>query len=285
MAVERVVLLGTKGGPSLRSTKRMPTSSLIEIGGKTIVVDAGLGVSRSLVGAGVDLAEIDAVFLTHLHSDHLLELGPLIYTAWASGLSRPIGLFGPSGTEEHWRAFAKSMDFDIELRIVDEGRQDLRELVRIVEFAEGDVSVEGLQVAALRVPHPPVRETYALRFDCEGWRVTFGADTAYFPPLAEFAFKSDILIHEAMVEKGVEKLVARSRHASRLKEHLFASHTDARDVARIAKSSESRHLVLNHLVPADDSEIKESDWLDSVRAVWDGRVTLGYDGLEIERAE
>ena len=143
----------------------MPTSSLIEIAGKTGVVDCGLGVTRSLMSAGVDLAKIDLVFLTHLHSDHVLELGPLIHTAWVSGLSRPVSLFGPSGTREYWEGFAQSMKFDIELRISDEGRKDLRKLVNLVEYAEGDVPAEGLGVAALRVPHPPVRECYALRFD------------------------------------------------------------------------------------------------------------------------
>ena len=282
---ERVVILGTKGGPSLRNANRMPTSSLIEIGGKICVVDCGLGVTRSLAIAGVELTKIDFVFLTHLHSDHILELGPLLYTAWASGMSQPVWLCGPSGTREYWDGFIQSMRFDIELRIGDEGRQDLRKLVNLVEYAEGEIPVNGLDVVALRVPHPPVRECYALRFDREGWRVTFGADTAYFPPLAEFAANSDILIHEAMLEKGVDKLVKRSRHASRLREHLIASHTEAKDVARIAKASASRHLVLNHLVPVDDPEIGESDWIDSISAIWDGRVTLGYDGLEIERED
>lgn len=278
------MILGTKGGPSLRSADRMPTSSLIEIGGKKVVVDCGLGVTRNLVNAGVDLAGIDFVFLTHLHSDHVLELGPMLYTAWVSGLSKEVGLYGPFGIREYWDGFIQSMVYDIELRIGDEGRQDLRNLVRLAEYGEGDVSVPGLKVAALRVPHPPVQECYALRFDAEGWRVTFGADTTYFPPLAEFATGSDILVHEAMLEKGVEKLVNRSRHAVRLREHIVASHTEARDVARIAKASGSRHLVVNHLVPVDDPDISESDWIDSISAVWDGKITLGYDGLEIERS-
>ena len=285
MGNDRVVILGTKGGPSLRNAERMPTSSLIEFGGTRIVVDCGLGVTRNLVNAGVDLAKIDFVFLTHLHSDHVLELGPLLYTAWVSGMSRGLGLYGPSGIREYWDGFIQSMRFDIEHRIGDEGRQDLRELVNLVEYTEGEVPVPDLDVAALRVPHPPVRECYALRFDAEGWRVTFGSDTAYFPPLAEFAKGSDILIHEAMLEKGLDKLVKRSRHASRLREHLVASHTEARDVARIATASAPRHLVINHLVPVDDPEISEKDWIDSIASIWDGKVTLGYDGLQIERSK
>ena len=87
-----------------------------------------------------------------------------------------------------------------------------------------------------------------------------------------------------MLEKGVEGLIRRSRHASRLREHLVASHTATQDVARIARDSGCSHLVLNHLVPVDDPDINDSDWIESMSGIWDGKVTLGYDGLEIERA-
>ena len=64
----------------------MPTSTLVHINGKNLLVDAGLGVSRSVCEQGVSLNHIDAIFITHLHSDHYLELGPLIHTAvWIKG--------------------------------------------------------------------------------------------------------------------------------------------------------------------------------------------------------
>ena len=78
--MNRVVLLGVKGGPSIRAKGAMPTSSLIELDGRRIVVDCGLGVTRGLVEAGVDLKTLDVILLTHLHSDHVLELGGLVHT-------------------------------------------------------------------------------------------------------------------------------------------------------------------------------------------------------------
>jgi ribonuclease BN (tRNA processing enzyme) len=78
-----------KGGPAIRPGGPNPTSSLLEIGGRRIVIDCGLGVTRGLVNAGMDLRSLDMVWITHLHSDHLLELGPLLHTAWTSGLSQP----------------------------------------------------------------------------------------------------------------------------------------------------------------------------------------------------
>ncbi len=71
----RLVLLGSKGGPAIRPGGPWPTSSLLEIGGRSIVVDCGLGVTRGLTDAGVNLKALDLVFITHLHSDHVLEPG------------------------------------------------------------------------------------------------------------------------------------------------------------------------------------------------------------------
>ncbi|MEI9413938.1 MBL fold metallo-hydrolase [Mesorhizobium sp. Cs1321R2N1] len=282
---DRLVLLGSKGGPALRPGGPWPSSSLLEIGGRSIVVDCGLGVTRGLVDAGVSLKALDLIFITHLHSDHVLELGPLIHTAWTAGLARPVTVFGPPGVGHHWRRFCQSMEFDIEIRIVDEGRPDIRELVSVDEFGEGPVVEQrGLKVTALRVDHPPVTDCFALRFEHGAKSVVFSADTAFFPPLADFAEGADILVHEAMLEEGIERLVARTGNGARLREHLLASHSFAEEAGRIAGDAGVKRLVLNHLIPADDAEIREADWIDAVRKTWIGDLTIARDGLVVELA-
>jgi ribonuclease BN (tRNA processing enzyme) len=283
---DRLVLLGTKGGPAVRPGGPWPTSSLLEIEGRTIVVDCGLGVTRALTDAGVALKGLDLILVTHLHSDHLLELGPLLHTAWAAGLATPVSVFGPAGTGHYWRQFLQSMEFDIEIRIGDEGRPDIRDLVSVEEFSEGQVFQEdGLEISALRVEHPPVTDCYALRFDAGARAIVFSSDTAYFPALADFAKGVDILVHEAMLEEGVDRLVARTGNGARLKEHLLASHTFAADAGRIATEADVRHLVLNHLIPADDPEIGDVQWIDAVRSAWTGKLTIGRDGLVVPFAD
>lgn len=279
---DRLVLLGTKGGPAIRPGGPMPTSSLLEIAGRRIVVDCGLGVTRGLVDAGMDLKTLDLVFITHLHSDHVLELGALVHTAWTAGLSRTVRIFGPPGVSDYWRHFLDAMRFDIETRIADEGRPDIRAMVEIVEFREGLVMEEaGLRVAALRVDHPPVTDCFALRFEGAGRSVVFSADTVYFPPLADFAQGADVLVHEAMLEDGVDRLVARTGNGASLKKHLMASHTLAQDAGRIAAAANVGRLVLNHLVPADDPAIGEAEWTRAVRKSWSGALTIASDGLVV----
>jgi ribonuclease BN (tRNA processing enzyme) len=279
---DRLVLLGTKGGPAIRPGGPWPASSLLELGGRTVIVDCGLGVTRGIVDAGLSLKALDLIFVTHLHSDHVLELGPLLHAAWTSGLATSVGVFGPTGTSHYWQRFLQSMAFDIDIRIADEGRPDLRDLVSISEFSEGLVLEEAnLAVSALRVEHPPVTECYALRFDHNGRSIVFSADTAHFPPLAEFARGAEILVHEAMLADGIEQLVARTGNGARLKEHLLASHTMADDAGRIAAAAGVRHLVINHLIPADDPGIGEADWEAALRKTWSGRLTIGRDGLVV----
>ncbi len=283
MSKDRLVMLGTKGGPSLRSTERMPTSMLLESGGMVCVIDCGLGVTSRIVDAGVKLADIDCIFITHLHSDHVLELGPLLYTAWTTDLDKTVSLYGPEGTGNYLAGFFQAMDFDICLRVDDEGRPDLREMVDVHHYGEGLVKAGQPEVHALRVVHPPVEECYALRFDINGWRITFGADTAYFPPLMDFARGSDILIHEAMMESAVDELVGKTKRASRLKEHLHASHTTVRDVGRIAAGANVETLVMNHLVPVGLKGTEEENWLADIAQVWSKEAIVAHDGLEIWR--
>lgn len=279
---DQITLLGVKGGPAIRQGGAMPTSSLLQFGGQTFLIDCGIGVARSTVHAGVSLLDIDAIYITHLHSDHVLELGPLLYTAWTTGLNHNVRVYGPDGIENYWDSFLQAMAFDYAIRLDDEGRPPLRDLVEVMAYGPGPISeTDTLTVAAFRVDHPPVTDCFALRFEAGGKSVVFSSDTCYFPPLATFAKGADILVHEAMLTAGVDKLVARTPGAGRLREHLMASHTPADDAGKIASAAMVGKLVLNHLVPADDPDFSESDWKAEVSKTWNGPVTIGRDGLVI----
>lgn len=279
---DRLVLLGTKGGPAIRPGGPSPTSSLLEISGRRIVVDCGLGVTRALVNADMSLKDLDLILITHLHSDHVLEFGPLLHTAWTSGLARKVTVYGPAGIDDYWSGFLQSMRYDIDLRIDDEGRPDLRDLVDLKMYADGVVHTDAdLEITALRVDHPPVTDCFALKIEAAGKSIVLSADTTYFPPLADFAQGADVLVHEAMLGEGVERLIARTGNGARLKEHLLASHTLVEDAARIANAAGVKHLVLHHLIPADDPQFGEADWIKALSGKWDSPLTIGRDGLVI----
>ena len=279
-----VALLGVKGGPAIRPGSNMPTSILLSLGERIILVDAGLGATRGVCDQGVNLTEIDAVFITHLHSDHYLELGPLLHTAWTVGLNRKIPIYGPVGLDDYWRHFLASMAFDIALRIEDEGRPDLSGLVDMRPLREGTVlSDDALSVSAMLNEHPPIKESYALRFEAGGRAIVLSGDTAYMKTLADFARGADLLVHEAMLRDGVDSLVARVANGDdRLRQHILRSHTPAEDVGRVAAEACVAHLALNHFVPDGLPEFAAADWTTAVRKTWDGKLTIGTDGLRID---
>jgi len=279
---DRLVILGSKGGPAIRPGGPNPTSMLLTLGGRHIVIDCGLGVTRGVVETGLSLKDLDLVFITHLHSDHVLELGPLLHTAWTTGLSKPVTVYGPEGTALLWQNFLVSLDFDIRTRIADEGRPDLAGLVIVREYGEGPVLEEGTMiVSALRVDHPPVTDCFALKFTEGGKTVVLSSDTAYFPPLSDFAAGADLLVHEAMLPEGVESIIRRTGNGARLREHLYASHTLAADAGRLATQARVKKLVLNHLIPADDPAFTEADWRQALAPVWSGSLVVAQDGLAI----
>lgn len=280
-----VALLGTKGGPAIRPGSTMPTSNLLCMDGRMIVIDCGLGVTRGLADQGMRLTDLSLIFITHLHSDHYLELGPLIHTAWTAGHSAPVTVYGPAGLDTYWNGFLASMKADIDLRIDDEGRPDLRELVIIRTIDEGAVLNEsGLQVDAIHNAHPPLVDTFALRFSGSRHTVVFSGDTTHFPPLAEFAQGADLLVHEAMLEESLEALLKRVSNSDpeRLMNHMMQSHTLAEDAARIAAKANVTALAFNHLIPSDDPDYTTEDWQRAVLQHWRGEFHLGRDGLRID---
>ena len=278
----KLTLMGVKGGPAIRPGSNMPTSNLLRMGGQTVLVDAGLGCTRGICDAGVPLTGIDCIVITHLHSDHYLELGPFLHTAWTAGLNRPIRVIGPIGLQAYWDGFLGSMEFDISLRQDDEGRCPLAPLAQIEVLNEAPFQIGDITVQAMRNIHPPIIDTYALRFDQGGKRIVISGDTAYMDDMIDFARGADILVHEAMLVDGVEALVRRMTNGDdRLRTHILRSHTSAEDVGKIAQAAGVNQLALTHMVPDGDPDFTEAHWVAEIRKHYGGRFQIGTDGLTL----
>ena len=280
----RLVLLGTRGGPRVEGAGgRRNASTLVVIKGTPYVVDCGYGTSLQLLAAGVRLERLRYLFVTHHHSDHNLELGLLPYNAWVAGLGKPVDAYGPPGTEAMLRAFFESMKIDVDTRVADEGRRDLRRLVTAHDIATPGVVLRNdeVTVRAARVRHPQIEHALAYRFDAPDRSIVISGDTAYSPELVELARGADVLVHEVLYLPGVERLVARYPDAARLREHLLASHTSPEDVGKVAAAAKVKTLVLSHFVPGDDPSITDAQWTEGVRKHFDGTVIVGRDLMEV----
>ncbi|MDB4198672.1 MBL fold metallo-hydrolase [Ascidiaceihabitans sp.] len=284
MSDNYVALLGTKGGPSVRPKSSMPTSNLFVMNGQHVVVDCALGVTRGLVDQGMNLKNLSTIFISHLHSDHYLELGPLVHTAWCSGLTTMVDIYGPAGLQDYWDGFVLSMKADIDLRIDDDGRDDLRDFVRVHVIDEGVVlERDGLTISALRTEHPPLIDCFAFSFKTAKHHAVFSGDTAPIKVLEDFARGADLLIHEAMLESALPSLLKRIGNGSdKLMAHWLRSHTFAHDAAKTAAKAGVKRLALSHLIPSDDPTYGPKDWQKACAGHWDGELIVGHDGIRIE---
>jgi ribonuclease BN (tRNA processing enzyme) len=282
LGADRLILLGTGGGPFISGYTPSPSANLLVYKNVPYIVDAGYGVTLKLIEAGLALPALRYIFITHHHSDHNIELGPLLYNSWGNGLRTPVDVYGPLGLKALIARYWDSNSFDLETRIADEGRPDLRKLVSAHEFSQGPVfSNAAVKVTALRNIHPPVTESFAFKFELRGKVVVFSGDTTYFPPLAEFAKGADYLVHEVLYGPALDALVSRRPNAATLKASILSHHTLAEDVGRIAASANVHTLVLNHFVPADDNSLSPQVWIDAVRKTFRGKIVVGKDMLQL----
>jgi ribonuclease BN (tRNA processing enzyme) len=281
-ARSRLILLGTGGGPSPKPNRSAPANVIIA-GGAAYVIDCGDGVARQLVLAGVKLDTIRSVFLTHHHSDHNADYGNLLLLAWANNLARRVDSYGPPPLARMTRQFLAMNDIDIKTRIADEGRPALGKLIIPHEIrADGLVMQDAnLKVTAARVPHPPIRPSFAYRFDCADRSIVFSGDTAPSANLVALAKGADILVHEVMHLPSLDALIATEPNAKRLREHLLASHTPTEQVGHIATEAGVKTLVLSHFVPGGYPFLSDDIWRDAVRPYFKGEIIIGHDLMEI----
>jgi ribonuclease BN (tRNA processing enzyme) len=169
------------------------------------------------------------------------------------------------------------------VRIADEGRPPLSPLIHAHELQKGGLVMhdENVKVTAAVVNHPPVVPSFGYRFESADRSIVISGDTTPTPSMIELASGADVLVHEALLEPGVDRLVARVPNAQSLKRSILSHHTSAQDAGRIAHEAGVKTLVLSHLVPPDDPQITPQMWIDAAALHFSGEIIVGTDLLEI----
>jgi ribonuclease BN (tRNA processing enzyme) len=278
----RLVLLGTAGGPRPREGRSAPAQAIVS-GGNIYVVDCGYGVARQLVLAGLSLNRIRDIFITHHHSDHDIDLGPLLQLAWLSGLTMPVDCWGPPPMRRMIDDYFRYESYDIRIRQSDEHRPAFRPLVRPHELGGGGlVMTDGrVRVTAAKVFHPPVDLALAYRFDAADRSIVISGDTRPTQTLIDLARGADVLVHEAMMPNRVTELVGKLPNAGELARSVLSHHTSAEQAGEVATAAGVKMLVLSHLVPAEDPNVPDNEWIAAARLHYAGPIVVGRDLMEI----
>jgi len=278
----RLILLGTGGGPSPKPNRAEP-AQVIVVNGAAYVIDCGNGVARQMVLAGVPLASIRNVFLTHQHSDHNADYGNLLLLAWATNLAKPVGTYGPPPLQQMTRLFLEMNDYDIKTRMADEGRPPLAPLIVPHELTTGGAVMQdaNVKVTTALVDHGAVKPAFAYRFDCPDRSIVISGDTRPSENLVALAKGADVLVHEVMYLPALDRLMTTDSTAKTLREHLLSAHTSTDDIGRIATRAGVKTLVLSHFVPGGLPAIPDQTWIEAVRPNFAGTIVVGRDLMEL----
>ena len=249
-----LTLLGT-GCPKV-DYKRFGPSNLITSKKTKILVDCGSGVTQRLDQAKISTADIDALFLTHLHSDHVVDLYQLIISSWHSYRVNPWKIFGPKGTKKFVSKIMDAWKDERNLRIKYESRASIQALKPIIkEFDSfGNIKIKDINVQYFEVDHRPVKHAFGFNFLYKKKKLTISGDTRPCENLMKYAQKADILLHEVFID-GEFKETTKMRTKTTL-HNVRNYHTPSTIVGKVAKLTRCKKLVLTHLVPTKFNENK-----------------------------
>jgi len=268
----RVTLLGT--GSPVPSLTRFGPSTLVEAGDQTLVFDAGRGAPQRLSQLGVPFTRIDALFLTHLHSDHLVGLPDLWLTGWVIGRrTAPLDVYGPAGTASLVEHLGAAFAFDVRMRIED-GHQDPEGGRLIAHEIEQGVVYErgGVRVTAFLVDHGMVAPAFGYRIDYGGRSVVLSGDTRFSPNLITFARGADLLVHEVALARPDIGPSDPSYNA-------FSHHLTPEQAGEVFAQVRPALAVYSHIVVFGN--LDEADILTRTRRSYSGPVVLGQDLMSV----
>ena len=275
----KVTLLGT--GTPVPAMNRFGPSILVEAGGQRLLFDAGRGAMQRLTQLKVRWQDIDGVFLTHLHSDHVVGFPDLWLTGWlvSPGRDRPLRVWGPKGTQKMMSKLEEAYDFDIRIRLYDDRPAPNGVLLFAEDINEG-VAFEkgGLKITAFEVDHSPVWPAFGYRVDYKGRSVVLSGDTRVSQNLVRHAQGVDLLVHEVASPESFQRAgVPPERTKS-----VIAHHVTPEQAGEVFAKANPKLAVYSHIVHPDASE---QDLIPPTRKNYAGRVEVGEDLMVIEVGE
>jgi len=272
----KVTLLGTGSPPPVMN--RFGPSILIEAGDKKFLFDVGRGAIQRLVQTKTKWQDVDGVFFTHLHSDHVVGFPDVWLTGWlvSPGRNRPLEVWGPPGTEKMMSHLVQAFEFDIGFRISDDKARPEGVVINAHNINPG-VAYEqsGIKITAIKVDHAPVEPAYGYRIDYNGRSVVLSGDTRTSENLIRAAEGVDLLVHEVV---SPETFYRAGVNPERTKS-VIAHHVTPEQAGEVFARTKPRLAVYSHMV---QPTVTNDDLIPGTRKTYDGPLEVGEDLMVIE---
>lgn len=274
----KATLLGT--GSPIPGMDRFGPSILVEAGKQKLLFDCGRGATQRIQQLKVPFAQVDALFLTHLHSDHVVGIPDLWLTGWLRGRTIPLRVWGPVGTKEMMGHLEEAYQFDVHMRRdVDEKMPAPGAGVLGKDVEEGVVyENDGVKVTAFAVDHGAVKPALGYRVDYAGHSVVLSGDTRYSENLIRFSEGTDVLIHEVM-DPAAFRAKNPSMSAERV-QSILGHHSTPEQAGAVFSHVKPKLAVYSHIVPPEASDLPAL-----TRKTYSGPLEVGEDLMSIEIGE
>ena len=242
-----LTLLGT-GCPKV-DHKRFGPSNLVSTKKTKILIDCGSGVTQRLDQINISSSNIDALVLTHLHSDHVIDFYQLIISSWHSYRIKPWKIYGPKGSKDFFSKIMNAWKKERNLRIKYELRSSVEAFnLDITEFDDcGKIKIKDIIIEYFKVDHFPVKYAYGFNFFNKNKKLTISGDTRPCENLMKYAQQSDVLLHEVFIEGEI--LQINKMRTKKTLHNVQSYHTTSTQVGKVAFIARAKKLVLTHFVP------------------------------------
>ena len=258
-----------RAGPSQHL--QLPESSLI--------VDCGNGAARRMVEAGIDY-NVDYIFITHMHSDHTIDLAHLLISGWIQYRKKPWRIIGPANTQEFVNRILHAFEDDIRIRRLHDrvGEEVMTPIVQEVGHGEA-IEGDGWRASVIEVEHGYVKPALGFRFDSEGRSIVISGDTGPCEALIEASQGADVLVHEMTSGQPdqCDKHGPGAKDLTEFRQRIAASHTCAHEVGLVATRANVGQLVLSHLAPGLNEDAARS----VIEKDYSGNLTFGHDLMSV----
>lgn len=290
-----VITTGT--GAPMPDPTRVGPQVVIVANGQKLVFDTGPGSTRNIEVSNIGVGDIDAVFFTHYHSDHIGDLGELFLKRWATdGIAQPLPVYGPPGVEQVVNGFETAYELDRGYRIEHHGEETIPpsgfggepiEFDLGTELTSSEVVYEkdGVEVIAFNVDHAPVFPAVGYRVNYQDRSVVISGDTIYTESLVDHAMGADLLVSEVL-NHDLSQLVSDltedgDDNASEVAEDILDYHISPGQVGEWATRSEVSHVLATHILPPVPVKFLENPFLRDLRNSFNGPVRMANDGTMV----